>query len=82
MLTQLIERPHVALSKTVSIPQRRSYEKYEGVGLITLDSRGNCLKIIGKNSGFRDESFLWSHSTPPHFVQLRSWQAILQEHLK
>ena len=31
------------------------------VRLITLDFRGNCLKIIGKNSGFRGESFLWSH---------------------
>jgi len=40
-------------------------ESSDRVGLITLDFPGDYFKIIGKNSGFRNESFLWSHSTPP-----------------
>jgi len=48
----------VKLSVSSSARVRNSSER---VGLITLDFQGNYLKIIGKNSGFRDESFLWSH---------------------
>ena len=48
----------VKLSVSRSGGVRKSLER---VGLITLALGRDCLKIIGKNNGFRDESFLWSH---------------------